>query len=330
MLIEGVVSTIIPVYNRPALLREAVNSVLSQSYRPIEIVIVDDGSTDDTPQVAAAMQSSYPHEVHIVRIPNGGPGVAREAGRRVACGEFIQYLDSDDLLLPEKFERQVTGLKQSAGCSISYGQTRYQEIDGKVFERPLKRTGEVIETLFPSMFEARWWDTSTPLYRRALTDRGGAWSTLRSEEDWEYDCRLARFGARLHYCPIFVSTTRSHKGFSLSNGGWTDVQQLADRAKAHELILGHGRAAGISHTAPEMQHFARELFLLSRQCGAAGLRKQSERLFDLAREASVARGDAMDFRLYRAAAKVLGWTTAGSLACCFDRFRTFVARSVHL
>ena len=81
MLVEGLVSTIIPVRDRPALLREAALSVLAQSYRPIEIIIVDDGSTDSTPAVASAMQCMYPREIRVARIPNGGPGAAREAGR---------------------------------------------------------------------------------------------------------------------------------------------------------------------------------------------------------------------------------------------------------
>ena len=87
--------------------------------------------------------------------------------------------------------------------------------------------------------------------------------------------------------PFRLQHARSHKGPRLSNGGSTDARKLADRAKAHELILGHARMAGIPRDSAEMQHFARELFLLSRQCGAAGLEKESERLFHLAREASL-------------------------------------------
>src|SRR5262249_19762294 len=81
-------STIIPVHNRPLLLREAVASVLVQTYRPIEIVIVDDGSTDDTAQSIAALAAGYPSIVRHLRIPNGGPGAAREAGRGIANGEL--------------------------------------------------------------------------------------------------------------------------------------------------------------------------------------------------------------------------------------------------
>ena len=79
--------------------------MLAQRYRPIEIIIVDDGSTDETPQVVEELAAS--HEVRSVHQGNAGPGAAREAGRQLACGAFIQYLDSDDLLLPTKFELQV-------------------------------------------------------------------------------------------------------------------------------------------------------------------------------------------------------------------------------
>jgi glycosyltransferase involved in cell wall biosynthesis len=322
MLVEGLVSTIIPVHNRATLLREAVNSVLVQSYRPIEIVVVDDGSTDATPQVAVDLQSDYPEEIRVIGTANGGPGAAREVGRRLARGEFIQYLDSDDLLSPDKFERQVSGLRQFPDCGISYGPTRYHEIGTIPSDTAWKRTGEAIETLLPSFLASRWWGTSTPLYRRALTDRGGAWTALRSEEDWEYDCRLGSYGVKLHFCRTFVSTERSHKGHRLSNGGATDAGKLADRAKAHELILGHARMANIPSSAPELQHFARELFLLARQCGAAGLANESERLFHLAREVSLShRSVGLDFSLYEVGARAIGWTTMGRLACRLDHLR---------
>ena len=124
MLVEGLVSTIIPVHNRPALLREAVASVLAQTYRPVEIIIVDDGSTDETGREAEALAEAH-SEVRAIHRQNGGPGAARETGRLAARGEFIQYLDSDDLLLPTKFELQVAGLRQCGDCAVSYGKTRF-------------------------------------------------------------------------------------------------------------------------------------------------------------------------------------------------------------
>src|SRR5205814_5528871 len=86
--VAGLVSTIIPVHNRAGLLREAVASVLAQTYRPIEIIIVDDGSTDDTARIADALAAESPGVVRAVHQANAGQGPAREAGRRLATGEF--------------------------------------------------------------------------------------------------------------------------------------------------------------------------------------------------------------------------------------------------
>jgi glycosyltransferase involved in cell wall biosynthesis len=321
MFVEGLVSTIIPVHNRSSLLREAVASVLTQTHRPIEIIIVDDGSTDDTGRQADALAGSY-SEVRVIHRQNGGPGAARETGRLAAGGEFIQYLDSDDLLLPSKFELQVTGLRRFGDCAVSYGKTRFYAYGGQPPDVAWKRTGEQIPTIFPSFLQSRWWGTSTPLYRRDVTDLAGPWTELRNEEDWEYDCRVARHGGRLHYCDVFVSDERAVPGYRLSTGGSTDPEKLRSRAHAHKLVLEHAFAAQISHETYEMQHFARELFLLARQCGAAGLGGEAKMLFKLARQASgIERSRGIDFLLYGAGARLVGWRAMGSLTCGLDRFR---------
>jgi glycosyltransferase involved in cell wall biosynthesis len=320
MLVEGLVSTIIPVHNRSALLHEAVASVLGQTYRPIEIIIVDDGSIDETGREAEALAEAH-SEVRAIHRENGGPGAARETGRLVARGEFIQYLDSDDLLLPRKFELQVGGLRAHPECDVAYGGTRFCEAGEAPGNMSWKRTGERIETMFPSFLQSRWWDTSTPLYRRKVIDRAGEWLTLRNEEDWEYDCRVASQGIRLHHCTEYVSDTRTHDGDMLSRGG-RSAGMLHDRAEAHRLILGHAQRAAVAPDTPEMKHFARELFLLARQCGAAGLSDEARRLFDLARSASTPeRRRGWDFIAYRAAASVLGWSLAGRITCDLEELR---------
>lgn len=323
MAASPLVSTIIPVYNRPDMLLEAVDSVLAQEYRPIEVVIVDDGSTDGTASEIAKLVELQPGVVRSVRQDNAGPGAARETGRRLATGEFIQYLDSDDLLLPNKFRLQVKALQENPDCSIAYGMTHHSGRGQPLCPVPFKRTGEAFEYLFPALLESRWWSSSTPLYRRELTDRLGPWSTLRNEEDWEYEARAARLGVRLVYNPKFVSVTRWHNEGRLYEGGTTDPEKLRDRAKAHELILDHARAAGLTDDRPEMEHFARALFLLARQCGAAGLAQESRRLFWLSRSASTAeRAGSMDFKAYRILANIVGWTQAGRLAAIRDRLRS--------
>lgn len=320
-LIDGLVSTIIPVFNRAGMAREAVESVRAQSYRPIEICLVDDGSNSDQASQLAHLADAYP-EVTLLRRANGGPGAARETGRLAARGEFIQYLDSDDLLLPAKFETQVAALRADPICGVAYGMTRFCRADGRCVEGAWKGSGTAVDKMFPSFLVSRWWDTPNPLYRRTLCDAAGPWLYLRIEEDWEYDCRVASLGVRLAYVPDYVCEVRDHSGDRLSrNAG--DAAILAQRAIVHGLIFSYARRAGIDSKASEMQHFARALFLLARQCGAAGMNDEATQLFALSREASGdARSQNFDFRLFAAAVRVLGWTRSARIARLLDRVRS--------
>ena len=319
-MISGLATTIIPVFNRPKLLVEAVNSALAQTYRPIEIIIVDDGSTDDTVKVADNLAKNYAQEIRVIHQKNSGVGLAREAGRLQARGEFIQHLDSDDILLPKKFELQVAGLRAHPERAVAYGKTRYYETGEIPKDIPWKRTGEKIERMFPAFLESRWWGTSTPLYRREVVDRAGAWTSLCREEDWEYDSRIAALGVKLYFCDEFVSEQRGLSSDRLCRK--FDTSTWRDRAKAHALIFEHARRAGIDESAPEMRHFARELFLLSRQCGAVGLAKESKGLFQLARIASGEnRSRGLDFKVYRFLTYVFGWCLVGKFSCLLHSFR---------
>jgi len=320
--VQGLVSTIVPVHNRPGLLREAVESVLAQTYAKIEVVIVDDGSTDETSAACEALSREHPDIVRVVRIENSGPGLAREAGRLLVRGEFIQYLDSDDLLHPARFERLVAALGAEPEAGAAYSMTREYPIGHAPSATPTARTGERLATLFPYLLAGRCWRTLSPLYRRSTTDAVGPWSSLRQEEDWEYDARVAALGTRLVWWPEFLADVRSHTGRRAGGGSLDDPVRMGWRFAAHRSIYQHARRFGIGPDEPHMRHFARRLFLLARQCGASGLSREARELFELAREASGDSGRGLDFRLYRLAAGVFGWRAAGRLACWSDRFRS--------
>jgi len=313
--IEGLVSTIIPVFNRAAMLREAVGSVLAQTFRPIEIVIVDDGSTDEDTPATIRKLTSHHEAIRSTRIDNGGPGVAREAGRQLARGEFIQYLDSDDLLLPRKFELQVAALRERPEAGVAYGLTRYRNAAGEEIECTWKQANQRQETILPAFLVARWWETATPLYRRSVTDAAGPWTTLRLEEDWEYDCRIGALGVHLAYVDDFVAEHRDHSDNRLSRGAGLDPWRLAQRARAHVLIASHAQGAALPQSSLEMRHFARELFHLARQCGAAGLVNESRTLLEVARSIE----PRWDLSLYAAAARTIGWRRAGRLSMIRER-----------
>ena len=314
------ISVIVPVFNRAGMLRQAVDSVLAQTYDDFEIIVVDDGSTDETPQVIDDLQSRD-SRIRSVRRENGGPGLARERGRLAARGEFLQYLDSDDLLLPRKFELQVAALRARPECGVAYGLVRYRDARGNEIVCDWKPANQIVGTLFPSLLAARWWETVSPLFRKSVTDAAGSWTALRLEEDWEYDARVAALGVPLAFVNEVVCEHRDHGEGRLSRGAALDPNRLRDRAAAHESILRSAQRAGVATSAPEMRHFARELFLLARQCGAAGLGDESQRLFALAREASGADRDRLQFRAYAALAHVAGWRAAGRLSELADRMR---------
>ena len=112
----NLVSVIIPTYNRAAFARRAINSVLAQTYRPIEIIVVDDGSSDGIWSALAA----YGDDIRLLRQPHEGASSARNKGLREAKGHFIAFLDSDDFWAPEKTAEQVRTLEKHPDCGICY------------------------------------------------------------------------------------------------------------------------------------------------------------------------------------------------------------------
>lgn len=318
-LVANLVSTIIPVYNRPAMLRQAVESVLAQSWRPIEIIIADDGSTDDTPTLGQQLAADHPGVIHYLWNPNRGAGPAREAGRQLARGEFIQYLDSDDTLWPRKFEIQIKALRDHPECGAAYGWIRLCPEGGVPADTPHKWSGRELPTLFPWLLVDRWWNTDAPLWRRSACDAIGPWSDLRYSQDWEYDARAGALGVKLAYCPEFVTEQRHHEeNRQTGSGKWLAPP---DRVRFFNLLFQHARTAGVGSEVPEMKHFSRWVFSQSRQCGQMGDGAAALQLFGLAVQAN-GRTSA-DMCLYRLLASFFGWSGAAAfLEWMRDSFKT--------
>ena len=177
------VSVIIPTYNRGELLCLAIDSVLKQSYRDYEVIVVDDGSTDDT----ANLVRPYLDRITYIVQRNGGVAAARNNGIGAARGEFLAFLDSDDLWRPEKLETQV----RFADANPQYGliATEISSFNqrGRVPARTKStmyaiKNGMVVEDL---LF-ANWIQTSTVLVRRACLEHTGIFdeSVGQFGEDW--------------------------------------------------------------------------------------------------------------------------------------------------
>lgn len=308
--VPGLVSTIIPVHNRPTMLRAAVDSVLAQTWRPIEILICDDGSTDETVSVGRELADRHPDVVRYEWRPNGGAGVARETGRQLARGEFIQYLDSDDSLWPRKFELQVAALRARPECGAAYGQIRLCPENGEPRDRPHKWSGREIETLFPALLVDRWWNTNAPLWRRSVCDAIGPWSDLRYSQDWEYDARAGALRIRLAYCAEFVTDQRHHEqNRQTGSGRWL---LPADRVRFFQALHQCATAAGVPPQSPEMRHFARWVFRQARECALLDDARAADALCELAIQAAGHRKAGVLF--YRQAALLVGWNRAARWA----------------
>ena len=98
-----------PAYNSAAFIRRAIESVWAQTHLPLELIVVDDGSSDDTAAVAAAVDP----RTKVVRQPNGGPGAARNRGVKESSGDWIAFLDADDAWRPNKLERQLPHMQRA-------------------------------------------------------------------------------------------------------------------------------------------------------------------------------------------------------------------------
>jgi glycosyltransferase involved in cell wall biosynthesis len=313
---NGLVSIVIPVYNRKDMIASAVQSVLDQTYRPIEVILIDDGSTDGTLAELNRLAAEHPDLIRVAPRENGGPGLARESGRLLAAGEFIQYLDSDDLLLPRKLEVQVAALRNHPECGIAYCRSSVIDQEGHTLREPSKWTGQKIDTLFPGLLIDRWWHTHTPLYRKSLCDQIGPWPKNRPE-DWDYDARAGATGTRLVFCDEVLSSQRHHAGACVSNSSYERYlpQEAWFLPRLHDCAV----QAGVSHHAPEMRHFIRWAFTLARRIGALGMDDVAEEMLALAVRAG--QGETVEMRCVRIASKWFGWRRTGRLCQSVDRWR---------
>ena len=301
--VDGMVSVVIPVFNRMDWVEEALQSVLQQTHSTLEILLCDDGSDSETASALDRLVELDSSRICVLHLPHRGAGSSREAGRRAARGEFIQYLDSDDRLHPEKFERQIDALRAHPECGIAYGRTRLIDPDGKVIKESYKRIQEK-EFLFPGLLVDRWWCTHTPLYRREVCDRIGAWTDLRYSQDWEYDARAGALKTKLIYVDAVVSDHRTHRD-SVHQTGQGQWLVPTDQVRFFQSLYACSQTAGVSSVSPEMQHFVRWVFACARSAGRAGELDSAKQLMALAEKANA--GHCRDLVAYKWAVKWVGW-----------------------
>jgi glycosyltransferase involved in cell wall biosynthesis len=195
------VSVIIPTYNRAALVLEAVDSVLAQTWTDFEVLVVDDGSTDDT----AAALAPLAGRVTLLRRENrGGVSAARNTGIKAARGEWLAFIDSDDLWLPEKLARQMAYLAQHPACLISQTEETWVRRGVKV-NQPLSHRKIGGRIFYQSLERCMVSPSAVILHRRLLAKHGGFDEDLSAAEDYDLWLRLSwRYEVGLAPEPLII------------------------------------------------------------------------------------------------------------------------------
>lgn len=189
------VSVVIPAYNQAHFLADAMRSVLAQTYTDFELILVDDGSTDDTPAVARQFNGLLPNRLHYIRQTNQGLAGARNTGIRSAAGEFVALLDSDDQWLPDYLKKMLQMTEEQPQATVYYCPVVYMDADGR--ELPQQTTGIELspDQIYPAMLRANFLVPSTILARRQVVLEAGLFDPIfRRLQDWELWLRLLRAG----------------------------------------------------------------------------------------------------------------------------------------
>jgi glycosyltransferase involved in cell wall biosynthesis len=220
------VSCVIAVYNGEAYLREAVDSVLSQAYPDIELIIVDDGSTDGT----AAVIAEYGDRVRAFRQENRGVSVARNLGVAATTGELLSFLDADDRLDPRKVAMQIAAFRSDPDLEFCDCHTAYfwsEELTQDARERDFRHSGKFWQDALPGHISG-W------LFRRELWARVGEFrAAMRYSEDTDWLSRARDLPMRQRTLADVLTHRRLHAGNVTARHGAEQRAALAQMLHAH-------------------------------------------------------------------------------------------------
>ena len=227
---QPLVSVIIPCFNHGHHLPDAINSLLSQKYPALEIIVVDDGSTDSTAEAA----SHYGDRIRYVYRNNGGLSAARNSGVQVARGDFLHFLDADDYVPAGWYDKIVTAVTAQPSGDVYHGGWCYVDAQGNEQGRihPIPIQGDPLAALL----QGNRFPCHAALVRRSAANRAGLFKEqLRACEDWDFWIRVAAAGGSFISVPESYVIYRRYPG-SMS----TDHRRMWN---AGLEVLGDARAA---------------------------------------------------------------------------------------
>lgn len=182
------VSVVIPVYNGEKTIQETITSVLNQTLQDFELIIINDGSKDKTLEAVSSIQD---HRLQVFSYPNAGLAASRNRGISHAVGEYISFIDGDDLWTVDKLEAQLKALQENPKAAVAYSWTDYIDESSNFLRRGgyLTASGDVLPKLLVIDFLEN--GSNAMIRRQALIEVGGFDESLPAAEDWDIFLRLA-------------------------------------------------------------------------------------------------------------------------------------------
>lgn len=226
---EGLVSVIVPVYNRENYVGETLDSILQQTYKDIEIIAVNDGSTDNSLLVLKEYKEKYPGKIVIIDQQNQGQVKSRNNAIMQANGEYIAFLDSDDLWLPEKLEKQIPLFVNNVG--LVYSGIYNIDDEGSIIDTELCQRDMRGDIYLKLLIKNRM-TGGTVVLRRDVIDKVGMFDVdFAAAENWDLWIRVCRY-----YTADFVNEPlvkyRKHPG-NMSKDGLLMLNIINDILKKH-------------------------------------------------------------------------------------------------
>jgi len=275
----NLVSVIIPCHNQGNFLQACIKSLTNQEYRPLEIIIVDDGSTDNTKNIMESYQGNRGNGFSIKCFYQSKQGAqkARNEGCRFARGEFIQFLDADDVLFSRKLSQQVMAFMNNHEVDVIYGDGQYL-IDGFGIN---STKGRIIAMGYSSdvideMLSGKWVPPFSYLIRRSAVQRCGPWDEkVQILQDYEYFLRMAIQDCRFLYTKGLTGLYRKHSFNTISEQSISLRERTRRRILAHaEYVLKEkGKLAEnrMRALAENYRRIARQSYLIDMECFRSSL-----------------------------------------------------------
>jgi glycosyltransferase involved in cell wall biosynthesis len=317
------VSILIPAYNAQQWIRETIKSALSQTWSNKELIIVNDGSADNTLQIAKEFESK---SVKVVTQENKGASAARNKAFSLAQGDYIQWLDADDLLAPDKILNQLKIIDNVANTNIllssSFGTFYFRYEKAKFYPNSLWQDLDPLQWILNKFIDYNWISQSVWLVSRRLSEMAGPWDErLSLNDDGEYFCRVVAASEKVKFVPESKCYYRI--------GNYSGQSKMRSDKSLESLLLSVSLCINHLLSLEDSERTRGACLILLENIlwyFYPGKREIQQKVHDLAKQFGVERLNMRESRKYLLVGKIFGWNTAKYIRNILYRPKIFAGK----